>query len=68
MATVSTLGPRIIVRGDPALLARPESANRIRALLLAGIRAAVLWRQCGGTRVGLILGRRRLLEAARGLA
>ena len=68
VATVSTLGPRIIVRGDPTLLARPENASRIRALLLAGIRAAVLWRQCGGTRIGLILGRQRLLEAARALA
>ena len=67
LATVSTLGPRVMVRGEPALLARPENASRIRALLLAGIRAAVLWRQCGGSRLGLLLGRRRTLEAMRDL-
>jgi high frequency lysogenization protein len=66
--TVSTLGPRIIVRGEPGLLARPETAARVRALLLAGIRATVLWRHCGGTRLGLLFGRRRLLEVARALA
>ncbi len=67
LATVSTLGPRIMVRGEPTLLARPDNANRIRALLLAGIRAAVLWRQCGGSRLGLLLGRGRMLEAVRDL-
>jgi high frequency lysogenization protein len=40
--TVSTLSPRIMVTGEPNLLNRPEIANRIRALLLAGVRAAVL--------------------------
>jgi len=68
VATVSTLGPRIVVRGEPGLLTRPDNANRIRALLLAGIRAAVLWRQCGGSRIGLLLGRHRLLDAALSLA
>ncbi|MCU0934908.1 MAG: high frequency lysogenization protein HflD [Gammaproteobacteria bacterium] len=67
LATVSTLGPRIMVRGEPTLLARPENASRIRALLLAGIRAAVLWRQCGGSRLGLLLARRRMLAAVRDL-
>ncbi len=46
--SLSTLSPRIMVNGDPANLNNPENANRIRALLLAGIRAAMLWRQSGG--------------------
>lgn len=47
---VSTLGPRIMVSGEPVHLKTPANANRIRSLLLAGLRAAVLWRQCGGRR------------------
>jgi high frequency lysogenization protein len=53
--TLSRLKPRIMVSGEPSLLEQPENANRIRALLLAGVRAAVLWRQCGGGRVKLLL-------------
>lgn len=62
--TVSTLKPKIMVRGEAHLLQNPTTANRVRALLLAGMRSAVLWRQCGGSRLRLILGRSRLLEAA----
>jgi high frequency lysogenization protein len=65
--TVSTLNPRIMVNGDPALLQDVAVANRIRALLLAAMRSAVLWRQCGGTRLGLLLGRRKMTEHAREL-
>lgn len=61
-ATVSTLQPRVIVQGEPDYLADPQRASRIRALLLAGIRAAVLWRQLGGTRLQLFLLRRRILD------
>ena len=62
--TVSTLSPRIMVNGDPARLQDPAVANQIRALLLAAIRSAVLWRQCGGTRLGLLLGRRKITDTA----
>ncbi|MFO1352803.1 MAG: DUF489 family protein [Gammaproteobacteria bacterium] len=48
--TISTLSPRIMVNGEHSHLSRPENASRIRALLLAGIRAAALWRQSGGGR------------------
>jgi high frequency lysogenization protein len=63
--TVSKLTPRIIVRGNPLYLQNPENQDRIRALLLAGIRAAMLWRQCGGNRWQVLLSRGRLLESAR---
>lgn len=65
--TISTLRPRIMVQGEPAYLADAARASLIRALLLAGIRAAVLWRQLGGNRWQLLLGRRRILETARRL-
>ena len=58
--TVSTLKPRVMVNGHYSYLSRPENANRIRTLLLAGVRAAVLWRQSGGNRLTLLLGRKRL--------
>ena len=65
--TVSTLKPRIMVNGDPGRLTDTSVANQIRALLLAAMRSAVLWRQCGGTRLGLLFGRRKLAETATAL-
>ncbi|MGB9670134.1 MAG: high frequency lysogenization protein HflD [Halothiobacillaceae bacterium] len=65
--TISTLSPKVIVNGNPQQLNRPEVAQRIRAALLAGIRSAVLWHQCGGSRLSLIFRRKRFLEAADGL-
>ena len=62
---ISTLSPRIMVQGDPGLLQRAETGARIRAFLLAGIRAARLWQQCGGRRWHLFLRRRALIDAAR---
>jgi high frequency lysogenization protein len=62
--SVSNLHPRILVRGEPVYLQNPDNQNRIRALLLAGIRAAWLWRQVGGSRWKILFGRRRLLDSA----
>lgn len=67
LATVSTLGPRIMVHGEHLYLNRPENAERIRCLLLAGIRAAWLWRQSGGGRFTLLWRREPLLVQARRL-
>ncbi len=58
--TVSRLPPKIMVQGEHLHLENPDNMNRIRALLLAGIRAAHLWRQCGGGRLQIIFGRKRL--------
>lgn len=65
--TISTLRPRIIVNGEQVILGNPDIQNQIRSLLLAAIRSAVLWRQCGGGRLTLLLQRKRLLEATREL-
>ena len=62
--TISQLRPRIMVRGEPVYLQNPDNQSRIRALLLAGIRSAWLWRQVGGSRWKILLGRRRILETA----
>ncbi len=61
---ISTLTPRIMVRGNHGYLEQPHNANRIRALLLAAIRCAVLWRQVGGSRWKLVFGRKRLVGSA----
>jgi len=63
--TISPLTPRILVRGDASHLQNPDNQNRIRALLLAGVRSAMLWRQVGGTRWKILLGNKRLLQEAR---
>lgn len=65
--TISTLEPRVMIHGDQLHLTNPHNINKIRALLLAGLRSAVLWRQCGGTRWKLVLYRSNLLDAARTL-
>ena len=66
--TISTFRLRIQVSGNPAILQRDENAAKVRALLLAGIRSAVLWRQTGGRRWQLIFSRKKVIEHARYLA
>ena len=66
--TISTFRQRIQVSGNPAVLQQDENAARVRALLLAGIRSAVLWRQTGGRRWQLIFSRRKVIQHARELA
>lgn len=61
---ISTIGPKIMVKGEQSHLANPKNASKIRALLLAGIRAAVLWRQAGGNRWKLLLERGKLQRQA----
>jgi len=63
--TISHLQPRILVRGESLHLQNPDNQNRIRTLLLAAIRSAMLWRQVGGTRLQFLLGHKRLLQDAR---
>lgn len=62
--TISTFRVRINVSGHRSHLQVEENAARIRALLLAGIRSAMLWRQLGGRRWQLIFRRGRVVECA----
>lgn len=65
--TLSTLRPRIIVHGKPQILADHRRVEQIRALLLAAIRSAVLWRQVGGSQWRLLFRRSEYAMLARGL-
>jgi high frequency lysogenization protein len=58
--TISTLQPRIMVNGEQEYLSRPDIVNKIRACLLAGIRSAILWRRCGGTRWKFLFYRKKI--------
>lgn len=62
--TISTLTPRIVVSGEHGYLTDPRTAARVRAILLAGIRAAFLWLQLGGRRWHLIFSRKKIAQAA----
>lgn len=55
--TISTLPFRIKVTGDREHLTQAQVSDKIRALLFAGIRSAMLWRQVGGSKWQLLLGR-----------
>jgi len=66
--TLSQLPFRIKVTGSAEHLQNTRVADQVRASLLAGVRAAFLWRQLGGQRWKLPLQRRRLLQAAQALS
>lgn len=61
--TLSTLKTRIVVQGDPSLLQTRMMPERVRAILLAGIRFALLWHQQGGRRWKLVFQRGALKKA-----
>jgi len=65
--TISTLQPRIMVTGEHGHLQNPDIANRVRALLLAGMRSAVLWSQSGGARWQLLFKRKAFVTEAQRL-
>jgi high frequency lysogenization protein len=65
--SISNLGPRVMVKGETVHLNNPDNVNLIRALLLAGIRSAMLWRQCGGKRWQIIFGRNKILREVNAL-
>jgi high frequency lysogenization protein len=63
-STISTLQPRIMVNGDSHRLSDSNTANMARSLLLSAMRSAVLWRQAGGSRIGLLFSRQKLVIEA----
>jgi len=65
--TLSTLRPRILVEGNPRFLNNAATVDRIRALLMAAVRATVLWRQLGGSQLRLFFRHRQYAMMARGL-
>ena len=65
--TLSPVRPRIMVHGNPVHLGNPRDVEQIRAMLLAAVRAAVLWHQVGGGQFRLLIRRREYGMLARGL-
>lgn len=61
---ISTLSFRIKVQGNPTILKNPEKVQLVRSFLLAGLRAAILWRQVGGNQWRLIMQRKPMVEQA----
>lgn len=62
--TISTINPRIMVKGEQTYLTNSANAGRIRVLLLAGVRAAVLWHQLGGSKWKLMISRKKYVLRA----
>jgi len=65
--TAGSIEPRIMVVGDALKLRNPHVVNLVRSLLLGGLRSAVLWHQCGGSRWMLLFMRASLLKESRRL-
>jgi len=61
--TVSHLRPRVMVQGNPHYLGQAAIVSEIRAVLLAALRSAVLWRQLGGSLWDFVLRRRALVAS-----
>lgn len=61
--TVSQLRPRVLVQGNPHYLGQADVVAEIRAVLLAALRSAVLWRQMGGSPWDFLFARRQMLAA-----
>lgn len=65
--TLSSFNFRIQVSGSLVHLQNEKNSDLIRASLFAGVRAAILWRQCGGRRWKMIFQRKRITATARAL-
>ena len=61
--TISHLRPRVMVQGNPHYLGQAGVVAEIRAVLLAALRSAVLWRQLGGSLWDFLLRRRDMVAA-----
>ena len=66
--TLGSLSPTIMVRGEQIYLSNQKTANHIRALLLAGIRAVSLWKSQGGKTWHLLLNKKKTLQYIQSLA
>ncbi|MDH5829839.1 high frequency lysogenization protein HflD [Luteimonas sp. M1R5S18] len=61
--TVSHLRPKVMVQGNPHYLGQAGVVAEIRAILLASLRSAVLWRQLGGSIWDLFLRKRGMQQS-----
>ena len=63
-ATISKLGNRIKVNGDPKFLKLEVNQNKVRAALLCAFRSIFLWRQSGGSRWQFLFAKKTIVSAA----
>lgn len=61
--TLSHLRPRVLVQGNPHYLGQPGVVAEVRAVLLAAVRSAVLWRQLGGSYWDFVLRKRAMVDS-----
>ncbi|MFT7688636.1 MAG: high frequency lysogenization protein [Candidatus Azotimanducaceae bacterium] len=66
-STLATLEPRIQISGNKQHLQNEINVQRIRALLLSGLRSAVLWHQLGGRRWQLLFSRSSMYKSLNNL-
>ena len=64
---ISEIQPQIRINGNRQHLQDRTNIERIRALLLAGLRACVLWRQVGGNKWQLAFNRRSMTRSVEAL-
>lgn len=57
--TISKITPRIMVKGEPSFLQDSNQINKIRSLLLAAVRNALLWKFYGGSKWSLLFSRKK---------
>ena len=55
-----------MVQGNPHYLGQPGVVSEIRALLLAAVRSAMLWRQLGGNQWQFLFARGAMGQALQG--
>lgn len=61
-STIGKLSPRIMINGNEVYLSNKRTVNHIRALLLAGIRAASLWKSQGGKTWHLLFNKKQSIK------
>lgn len=64
---ISPIASKIQISGEPTILKQNINQHKIRALLLAGVRSAVLWRQLGGKRRNILFARSKIVDCAQTL-
>lgn len=62
--SISTLKYRVHIQAEPTFLSSSENMEKIRVMLLAGLRSVVLWQQVGGNRWQLCFSRKKIIGMA----
>jgi|AntDeeMetagen681_2_1112603.scaffolds.fasta_scaffold06278_2 high frequency lysogenization protein len=61
--SISPVKPRIRLHGHPSYLQNETIQARARTQLMAAVRCAIMWRQCGGGFIALFFRRKALLKS-----